>query len=49
MFLTSLSMTIKQIWEMIVFPSKYYAKKYAKRYAKEYSRTIDTMSDDSYD
>ena len=49
MFLTSISMKIKQLWELIVFPSKYYAKKYAKKYAKEYSKTNETISDDSYD
>ena len=40
MFLTSLSMKIKQLWEIIVYPSKYYAKKYAKKYAKEYSKKL---------
>lgn len=49
MFLTSLVAQIKKVWDYIVYPSKYYAKKYAKQYAKEYSRTIETISDDSYD
>ena len=37
MFLTSIVMKIKNIWEFLVYPSKYYSKKYSKKYAREYS------------
>lgn len=40
MFLTSLIVKIKQAWEYLTSPSKYYAKKYAKKYAKEYSKKL---------
>ena len=37
MFLTSIVMKIKNMWEFLVYPSKYYSKKYSKKYAREYS------------
>ena len=36
MFLTSMFFKIKQMWDYMVYPSKYYAKKYAKQYIQEY-------------
>ena len=37
MFLTSLYINIKRIYEYITQPSRYYSKKYSKHYAKKYS------------
>ena len=37
MFLTSLYINFKKIYEYITHSSKYYSKKYAKHYAKKYS------------
>ena len=47
MFLTSLYVKIKQMWEFIVYPSKYYSKKYSKQYALEYSKkyNLDSISE----
>ena len=38
MFLTSLIVKMKQVWEYLIYPSKYYAKKYAKQYVDEYTK-----------
>ena len=38
MFLTTMFFKIKQMWDYMIYPSKYYAKKYAKQYVKEYSK-----------
>ena len=37
MFVTTIYYKMKQLWDYVMYPSKYYAKKYAKRYAQEYS------------
>lgn len=37
MFFTTAYYKIKQLWDYITYPSKYYAKKYAKQYAQYYS------------
>ena len=51
MFLTSMYIRLKNIWDYLLYPSKYYSRKYAKEYAKKYSnmRHIDTIYEDSYD
>lgn len=36
MFFTSLYIRLKQIFEYLTYPSKYYSKKYAKKYVQEY-------------
>ena len=36
MFLTTAFFKIKQLFDYMVYPSKYYAKKYAKQYIQEY-------------
>ena len=38
MFMTTMFFKIKQLWDYLVYPSKYYAKKYAKKYVEEYSK-----------
>ena len=37
MFFTRIYIRLKNIWEHLLHPSKYYSKKYAKQYAKKYS------------
>ena len=36
MFLTVAYYKLKQLFDYMVYPSKYYAKKYAKQYVEEY-------------
>ena len=46
MFLTSLYLQLKTLWEVITFAPKKYIKKYSQKYAKEYideSITIRTI------
>ena len=38
MLLTNIYFYSKLIWDIISFPSKYYAKKYAKEYVDEYKK-----------
>ena len=45
MFLTSIYYKMKQMWEYLTYPSKYYAKKYAKQYVEEYSKNNKTLND----
>ena len=46
MFLTNAYYKMKQLWDYIIYPSKYYAKKYAKQYAQYYSGNPTKEEDD---
>ena len=55
MLLTNIYFYSKFFWDIITFPSKYYAKKYAKEYVDEYKAKdndkpidFDDMSDETY-
>ena len=37
MFFASVYIRLKNLWEYLIYPSKYYSKKYAKEYAKHYA------------
>ena len=49
MFFASVYIRLKNIWEYLIYPSKYYSKKYAKEYAQYYATIVEHSLSDSYD
>ena len=36
MYFTAMIMRMKEMWDYVMFPTKYYARYYAKKYVREY-------------